>query len=361
MINSAIKIISFIILTYSSNFLLLVQRFYNIETFINLAFIFAIYYSFFSIIGGSFRLLNKVNIESTMVSTIVISRLLIGLIVLIALILFDQHLIIWCIIARKTFEWILDPIITFFEIKDFKTFFPILIIDSTLLMIASLNLDLDILLIIWTFIPIIILLLNFKKFKLDVNNFINIYLVVKKNINFSFFNFFIGFEGPAALSAILFRGLVALKPGVFLADALFLTMILSALMNIILKVIIPSLKEFDFINIVKKNYISDFLMIHVLLLFFLIPYSQSLPYYACLYLFMFFFILQFIAMISRNKLINSVKLYKIVKIESTINLLVCSVLVIVSLTENYNLLGWFYIINASFNWIFYNRLTQLKS
>ena len=105
MINSAIKIISFIILTYSSNFLLLVQRFYNIETFINLAFIFAIYYSFFSIIGGSFRLLNKVNIESTMVSTIVISRLLIGLIVLIALILFDQHLIIWCIIARKTFEW----------------------------------------------------------------------------------------------------------------------------------------------------------------------------------------------------------------------------------------------------------------
>lgn len=356
MVKSFLKIFILFNLTYSSNILLLTQRFYDVENFVEAALLFAIFYSFYTIIGGSIRLLGNKNINDEQILSISLLRLFIGISLICGLLFFDQNFIVFMIIVRKTSEWVSDPLITFTKNYQLNKSFFIIILDFILLFLLIFNIKTDLFISLWVFIPIInvlfITLIN-KKFNWSVN-FTNI-------LNLDSAKSIFGFEGPQSLLAILFRGFVKFNSNAFLVDALFLTMVFSAALNVILKVIMPSFKAIKLNKIFESPVLKNFLIINVLILICLAPLSDTLPYVICLYLFGYFFSLQFIAMLSRQTLIQENKIYLVLKIEILISFVTSLFLVAFVYFDYVVLLGWFYLVNALFNWIFYSYLANYHS
>ena len=355
--NLIIKIFVLSFLTYSSNIMLLSQRFYDITIFVDAAFIFAIYYSFYAIIGGSLRLLKFETVDKYSLNIILTFRIILGLCALSFLFFIDQHILVSAIIARKTFEWIVDPIISFLQIKEIKIFFPIVVIDGILLLFLLLDIKYFQILIIWTFIPVVAVSFSIIYFKIYKSFFLNL----KKISTLTFFTNFIGFEGPGALLSILFRGYIKINTSVFLADALFLTMVFSAIVNVITKVVIPTLPKIKLITIKRKNELNLFLGINILLLIFLVPFSNSLPYLVCLYIFLFFFFLQLLAILDRKSLIENNLIKTVNKTECFIGIFISTLLSLFVYYELPTLLGWFYVINALMNWLIYSNYIKQKS
>ena len=104
--------------TYSASILMLVQKFYDEKIFVEIALYFAIFIGFFTIFGGSVRMSLKHNENDISIFTsIFVLRIYLLILIFITVFLLDFNTIIILILLRKTTEWSVDSIITFYRIK----------------------------------------------------------------------------------------------------------------------------------------------------------------------------------------------------------------------------------------------------
>lgn len=349
-----VTIFIFCNITYSSNVFLLSLRIHDQQVFVDAALVYAIFYSLYTILGGSIRLIDKKHISEKIIYFSSILRLVIGSLV-ICILFFYQDFLVLILVLRKTCEWIIDPLISFLKERVVNFFLIIAVIDFILLFFLVLNIFDDVhLYFFWSIIPLLgslylILLGDFYK-----HNILKIFTNLKlKNVNS-----LIGFDGPSAILAIIFRYLVKLKMSLFLIDALFITMIFSSITTFMVKIILPVYKSLEIPKILTKRSNNYFLIYNTLILLLLIPFSDTLPLKGSLFVFFFFWIIQIISILYRQVLINNNLINSVFKIELISSFFSASVLIIFFYLELYSWIGWFYVFNAFNNWILYGFYTR---
>tara|TARA_E500000178_G_scaffold350738_1_gene410306 strand:- start:1431 stop:2528 length:1098 start_codon:yes stop_codon:yes gene_type:complete len=344
-----IKIFIFCNITYSSNIFLLSQRFHNKEIFVELALIYAIFYSLYTILGGSIRLINEQHINDHQIYSSLLLRSFASFLIITILFLYQEFIIV-ILILRKTCEWIIDPLISFLKNYKITKFLILVLFDFSLLFLLVFKIfDNNYIYLFWAIIPLLGSMYLFIVGRLFQYNIMAIIAKIKP----SYLNALVGFDGPSAILAILFRYLVKLKMSLFLIDALFITMIFSSATTFIVKIFLPIYKSSKIPKILTKRSNNFFLIYNSIILLMLVPFSEILPLEVCLIVFLFFWIIQIISVFYRQILINYNHTKNVFIIEVISGTLTASMLIMFTYLDLYSLIGWFYVINAFNNWILY--------
>ena len=356
--NYLCKIGIMCLFTYSSNLILLIQKLYDEQVFIDAAFIFSILLLLYTFLGGSIRMLSENKINNSLIISSFVFRLYLGIMIVSLLYYLNFNLIIFLILFRKTIEWIVDPIITFHYRKSSFINFAAIVIDFTAFLFFLFNYQNLFISILWLSTPIIytFIIIFFSKLRRDLNFKIDF----KKIFFSSNYLILVGFEGPAGILAIFFRFLVVTFSSKFLIDTLFITMIFSAISNFFIKILVPVFKNLNIPDLIRNKQMEMFLYIQIILLIMLLPFSNVLSNIAITYFFFIFFIIQLISLLFRKMLISANRLRDVLFRELLIGFFMIIILSLFILLEKTILLGWFYVINAILNWIFYKEM-KIKS
>ena len=352
--NYLSKIVLMCLFTYSSNIILLTQKFYNEKIFVDAALLFSVLMLIYTALGGSIRMLSANKVDKNLIVSTFAFRIYLGILIAILIFILKFPIIIFLILMRKTVEWIIDPLITFTIYKNSIVNFFIILLDFTFLLLILLNYENFILYVIWILLPIIYSIIIYSSLK--IKNFVHLKVSFQKLFLSSNYLVVIGFEGPAGIVAILFRFLVKNYNNQFLIDALFYTIILSGIVNFLIKILIPVFKQINVPNLIRNKQMEMFLYLQIILLVMLLPFTYVLSNYVIIYVFTIFFFLQTISLLFRKILINNNRLKEVFKREIFIGVLITLILFLCVLTEKTILLGWFYAMNALLNWFFYKDM-----